>query len=306
MNWEFVLQFLTTDTLLQAGIWSLFALGVYIAYRILDVADLSVESVFPFAAITSIIFVNMNIEPILSILLSVGLALICGLINSCLHVYLKIPSLLSGIILMIGLYSINVVLCKGTISIEEGKVTIITYLNSFINNNIASKIIAILTVLGIVMAILYWFFGTELGLSLRAAGQNKKMSRAQGINTDSRYILGMVIATGLIGLAGALYGQITTHVNTEDGRGSIVIGLAIIFLGEVIFGRKSFKITLLSIAVGGVIYWLIMDIITLIPGFNSNYTLLVQAIFIAIVVSVPRVQKIIKDKIGNKKEIKHD
>lgn len=300
MNWGFVFEFLGTDVPLQAAIWSLFALGVFVSYRILNIADLSVESVFPFSAILSIFFINNGVDPLLSLLLSVLLSIIIGLLNACLKVFLKIPSLLSGIIIMIGLYSINVVLCKGTISLDSERMTIIKYINYIFNNLIVSKIIVSLFVLAIVMVILYWFFGTELGLSLRAAGKNKVMSKAQGINTNSRYILGMLIATGIIGLAGALYGQVTTHVNTEDGRGSIVIGLAIVFLGEVIFGRKTFKLSLISIFIGGLIYWLIMDIITLIPGFDTNYTLLVQACFIALVVSIPLLKKYIKQFIKPK------
>lgn len=304
MNWNYIFYFLGTDVFLQAFIWTIFALGVYIAYRILDVADLSVESVFPFAAIMSILLVNNSVDPLLSIIISTLLAMICGLINALLHVALKIPSLLSGIIVMIGLYSINVVLCAGNISVSDGVPTIITYLNYIFKNGIVTKIFTALLFLVLSVFAIYWFFGTELGLSLRAAGKNKTMSRALGINTSSRYILGMVIATMFIGLAGALYGQITTHVNTEDGKGAIVIGLAIIFLGEVIFGKRSFKISLLSIAVGGLIYWLIMDVISIIPGFDSRFTLLVQALFIAIVVSIPHLKKVIGNYLkAHKKEV---
>lgn len=294
MNWSYIGSFLGTDVPLQACIWALFALGVYLAYRVLDVADLSVESVFPFSAIMTIFLINNNIDPFISLIISVILSMLCGLINALLKVVLKVPSLLAGIIVMIGLYSINVVLCQGTISLESDKMTIIKYLDLLINNSIVSKIIVSLFFLTLTMILTYWFFGTELGLSLRASGKNKKMARAMGINTDSRYILGMVLSSLIIGLAGSIYGQVTTHVNTEDGRGSIVIGLAIIFIGEVIFKKKTFKLSLVSIFVGGIIYWLIMDIISLIPGFNTNYTLLVQALFISLVVAISQIQKLLK------------
>lgn len=305
MDWSYIGSFLGTDVPLQASIWALFALGVYLSYRVLDVADLSVESVFPFSAIMTLFLINNNIEPFLSLIISVILSMLCGLINALLKVILKVPSLLSGIIVMIGLYSINVVLCKGTISLDGDKMTIIKYLDLLFNNLIVSKILVSLFFLSLTMVLTYWFFGTELGLSLRASGKNKLMARAMGINTDSRYILGMVLSSLIIGLAGSLYGQVTTHVNTEDGRGSIVIGLAIIFLGEVIFKKKTFKLSLFSIFVGGIIYWLIMDIISLIPGFNTNYTLLVQALFISVVVALPLFQKKIKEMFLNRR-VKND
>ncbi len=294
MNWEAVGRFILTDVPVQALIWALFALGVFITYRVLDVADLSVEGVFPLAAILSILFINNGVDPLISLLVSVCAGALVGLINGALHIYLKIPSLLSGIIIMIALYSINVVISHGNISIESGKNTIFSIFNQLINNKIISQIIILGFFVAIIFSLVYWFFGTEYGLSLRASGKNKTMSRANGINTNSRYLVGMIIGSAFIALAGALWGQVNKATATDSGKGTIVIGLAIVFIGEIIFGRKlTFKKSLISIVLGSIIYWLIMDFIYSIPGFNTNYTFLIQALIITIVVAAPRIKKLL-------------
>ncbi|MFA7222721.1 MAG: ABC transporter permease [Bacilli bacterium] len=293
MNWNAIGYFLLSDVPVQGLIWAIFALGVFVTYRILDVADLSVEGVFPLAAILSIGAINLGVDPLLSLLISVVAGMAVGFLNGVLHIYLKIPSLLSGIIIMISLYTVNVVLSSGNISINSGKQTIFTIFNQLINNRILSQIIILFLFVAVIFVVVYWFFGTEYGLSLRASGKNKTMSKANGINTHNRYIVGMIIATAFIALAGGLWGQTSKATATDSGKGTIVIGLAIVFLGEVIFGRKlNFKKSLISIVLGSFIYWLIMDIIYSIPGFNTNYTFLIQAVFITIVVAAPRIKKL--------------
>lgn len=295
MNWSAIGLFLLQDVPIQTLIWAIFSLGVFITYKILDVADLSVEGVFPFAAIVSIGLINFGIDPLLALLIAVIGSMFIGFINALLHIYLKIPSLLSGIITMISLYTINVVLSHGNISINTGNQTIFTIFNSLINNRIVSQLIVLALFVLVLFLVIYWFFGTEYGLSLRASGKNKTMSKANGINTNNRYIVGMIMATAFIGLAGALFGQINKATATDSGKGTIVIGLAIVFLGEVIFGEKiNFKKSLISIVLGSFIYWLIMDLIYSIPGFNTNFTFLIQAVIITIVVAMPVFKKYIK------------
>lgn len=294
MNWQAVGYYILTDVPIQALIWALFALGVFVTYRILDVADLAVEGVFPLAAITSIFFINLGVDPLISLLIAIFAGVIVGFINGVLHIYLKIPSLLSGIIIMIALYTVNVVISKGNISIDSGGQTIFSILNQLVGNRILSQFIILAFIVAVIFSVVYWFFGTEYGLSLRASGKNKTMSKANGINTHSRYIVGMIIATAFIALAGGLWGQVTKATATDSGKGTIVIGLAIVFLGEIIFGRKlTFKKSLISIVLGSFIYWLIMDFIYSIPGFNTNYTFLIQAIIITLVVAAPRIKKLL-------------
>ena len=288
MNWQAVGYYILTDVPIQALIWALFALGVFVTYRILDVADLAVEGVFPLAAITSIFFINLGVDPLISLLIAIFAGVIVGFINGVLHIYLKIPSLLSGIIIMIALYTVNVVISKGNISIDSGGQTIFSILNQLVGNRILSQFIILAFIVAVIFSVVYWFFGTEYGLSLRASGKNKTMSKANGINTHSRYIVGMIIATAFIALAGGLWGQVTKATATDSGKGTIVIGLAIIF------GRKlTYKKSLISIVLGSFIYWLIMDFIYSIPGFNTNYTFLIQAIIITLVVAAPRIKKLL-------------
>lgn len=303
MNWANVFYFLGTDVPLQALVWTIVALGVFIAFKVLGVADMSVDALFPFSAILSLFLINLGVPSVLALLIAVIASMGVGFINSALHVYLKIDPLLAGIIVMIALYTPNLLMAKGTISIANGKSTMFMGINGLFNNMIASKIFLMAIICLAVLVLAYWFFGTELGLSLRASGKNSNMSKANGINTNGMYILGLVISSALIGLAGGLYGQLNTYSTNDSGRGSIVIGLAIIFLGEVIFGNKSFKFSLLSLLVASILYWLILDIIQIIPDFSTTYLNLTKAIFITLIVCVYELKKVTKKKSNIKKAL---
>jgi putative ABC transport system permease protein len=242
--------------------------------------------------------INADVHPVLAALIAVIAGMGVGFINAALHVYLKIDPLLAGIIVMIALYTPNVVISSG--NVHTDKLTVFTGMNTLYNNLIFWKILILLINVAAIVCAMYWFFGTELGLSLRASGKNQTMAKAQGINTDSRYILGMILSAALISLSGALYAQMTKHMAADAGKGSIVIGLTIIFLGDILFNPKSFKLTLVSIVVGGLLYWLILDIIIEIPGFNTNYLNLMKALFITLIVCVYEIKKYV-----NKKKVRH-
>ncbi len=252
---------------------------------------MSVDSLFPFAGIVSLSLINAGVPAFISLLIAVALGMIVGYINAALHVYLKINPLLASIIVMIALYTPNVIISKGNVTLLEGKNSIFMEVNSLFNNMIASKLVLLVLFVLVFFVAVYWFFGTELGLSIRASGKNDSMAKANGINTKKTYILGMILSDGLVSLAGALYGQMSKHFSADGGRGTIVIGLAIIFLGEVIFSSKSFKLSLLSLAIGGLIYWLIIDIIIEIPSFNTNYLNLTKAVFMTLVISIYELKK---------------
>ena len=291
MNWSAVLQFIFTDAPTQGLIFAIVALGVFLSFKILNVADMSVDSLFPFAGIVSLSLINAGVPAFISLLIAVALGMIVGYINAALHVYLKINPLLASIIAMIALYTPNVIISKGNVTLLEGKNSIFMEVNSLFNNMIASKLVLLVLFVLVFFVAVYWFFGTELGLSIRASGKNDSMAKANGINTKKTYILGMILSDGLVSLAGALYGQMSKHFSADGGRGTIVIGLAIIFLGEVIFSSKSFKLSLLSLAIGGLIYWLIIDIIIEIPSFNTNYLNLTKAVFMTLVISIYELKK---------------
>jgi len=301
MNWASIFQFIGTDASTQGLIWAIVALGVFISYRILNVADMSVDALFPFAGIISLKLISIGMNPVLSLLIAVLCGILIGLINASLHVFLHIDPLLAGIIVMIALYTPNVIISKGNIAIDSSAPTVFTWLKELFDSKIASRIVLLAVVVIAVFILIYWFFGTELGLSLRAAGKNQSMAKANGINTSSRYILGLTISSALIALAGALYGQSNGYFSADAGRGSIIIGLAIIFLGDVIFGNKSFKLSLISLIVGGLIYWLIIDIIIEIPNFNTNYLNLTKALFITVIVCLYELKK----KLMKKKAIRN-
>jgi ABC-type uncharacterized transport system, permease component len=242
--------------------------------------------------------INKGMNPLLSLIICVLVGAICGSLVAMMHIYLKIPSLLSGIIMMTGLFSIVVVVSKGNIVLDD---TTNSVFNPFIlmfrslsnersfiawSNFLGSFVLSTLF-MAIVVFLMYWFFGTQLGLAIRATGKNKMMSRAQGINTNKMEIIGLSLSSALVALSGALLAQYQGYASSTIGKGTIVIGLAIIFLGEAIFGRKTFKTQLVSIIIGGFLYWYIIDAILLIPNFDSNLLYLVQAILIVLILVVP-------------------
>ncbi len=294
-----------TEPLLLGLIWGILALGVFIAYRVLDIADLSVEGVLPLSAVLSLYLINNGFNPLLSLLVCVIVGAVCGSLVALMHIYLKIPSLLSGIIMMTGLFSIVVVISKGNIVLSDTSNTIfnpfilmfrnISSERSFIawSNFLGSFVLSALF-MAIVASLMYWFFGTQLGLAIRATGKNKMMSRAQGVNTNKMEIIGLSLSSALVALSGALLAQYQGYAASTIGKGTIVIGLAIIFLGEAIFGRRSFKLQLISIIIGGFLYWYIIDAILLIPGFDSNLLYLLQAILIVLILVIPMLVKKIK------------
>jgi putative tryptophan/tyrosine transport system permease protein len=303
-----VVQMLFTDPFKLALVWSILGLGVFLSYRVLDVPDLSIEGVFPVAAAITIISINNGINPWVAILLAMVFGAVMGILTSSLNVFLKIPFLLSGIIVMTGLLSIAVVLTTGSISIAKDASTIFASLNSFFAS-ITSKYwgnffgtALLLSIIAVVIFIgIYWFFGTELGLAVRATGKNKTMSSAEGINNSLMSLLGMAISSMLIALAGSLYAQMENYASSDMGKGTLVLGLAILFLGEIVLRKASFKAHIISIFLGGYLYWLILGSIERIPSFDARYLYLVQAVMMMLVMGVPYLVKVIREKIQEKK-----
>jgi putative ABC transport system permease protein len=280
-------------------IWSLMALGIFISFRVLNVADLTAEGSITLgsAVATSLIIHNMNYGLATIIALFAGAA--SGAITGILHTKFKIPAILAGIITMTGLYSINLrIMGKAAIYIGE-KSTIYSLLRDFISDAFVAKALTTLIIVIIVFFILYWFFGTEIGMSLRATGMNEKMARAQGINSTAMIILGLAISNGLIALSGALIAQDSNSANMDVGRGTIVIGLAAIIIGESIFGKRSFKNWLISVILGSIVYYCLIGI-AIALGLNYNDLKLLQAILIAIILFIP----VLKQKYFKKKEVK--
>lgn len=296
----------------QGIIWGIMAMGVYITYRILDFADLSVEGTLGFGAAVSAVMIAGGANPYLTLIFATLAGAVAGLATGVFNTVFKIPPILSGILTMIGLYSITIRVMKGSANtslfrFDRVTTPIIDWLNRLgmsetAVNNTAALIIGVVFVVGLI-CLLYFFFGTEIGTSIRATGSNEKMSRALGVNTDLMKVLALVISNALVGLAGALIAQTQGAADVQMGQGSIVIGLASIIIGEVIMCRKdhSFWYKLLAVVVGSVIYRIVYAL-TVAPlgrslGLLAYDTKMITALIIAVALAVP----VIKTKLSERR-----
>jgi len=272
----------------QGILWGLMALGVYITFRLLDIADLTVDGSFATGgAVCAVCLVN-GVDPVLSLILSTIAGFIAGFVTGFLHTKCQIPAILAGILTQIGLYSINLRI------MGRSNTPLLQYDNIFeglenltgLSNNWIVLIIGLIVTI-LVIVILYWYFGTEIGSSIRATGNNEQMVRALGVNTNVTKTLGLMISNGLIALSGALVTQQQGYADVRMGIGAIVIGLASIVIGEVIFGHKgAFGTRLTSIVVGSVIYRIIVAVVLQL-GLNTDDLKLLTAILVAIALTVP-------------------
>ena len=267
-------------------LWSAMTIGVHITYRILDIADLTVEGSITLGAAVSASMIAGGSGPLAATVCAFLAGLGAGLVTGLLHTKLRIPALLSGILTMIALYSVNLrVLGKANVSLLRMD-TVYTPLEALgLEKNVAVAILGFACVMAII-ALLYWFFGTELGNAIRATGNNSNMVRAQGINTDTMKILGLVISNGLVALSGALIAQSQNFADVQMGTGSIVIGLASLIIGEVLFGRRNFFSRLFSLILGAVTYRIIIALVLKL-GMPTNDLKLFTAITVALALSLP-------------------
>lgn len=272
----------------QGVLWGLMALGVYITYRILDIADLTVDGSFATGGAVCAVCVVNGVDPILALLLATIAGAVAGFVTGFLHTKCEIPAILAGILTQIGLYSINLrIMGRSNMPLLKSEtlfknISEMTGLSSTWTALIIGIIVSV-----VIVAILYWYFGTEIGSAIRATGNNEQMVRALGVNTSVTKILGLMIGNALISLSGALVTQSQGYADIKMGIGAIVIGLASIVIGEVIFGQKgNFAFRLTSIIVGSIIYRIIVAIV-LQMGMNTDDLKLLTAILVAIALSVP-------------------
>jgi len=278
--------------------WSLTTIGVFITFRVLEVSDLTVDGTLTLGAASSAVLIAGGMNPYLAILIAFFCGLLAGLCTALLHTRLKIPPLLSGILTMTALYSINLrVMGKANVSINKME-TIFTQFtditgiprrialpNGVFLSNVDVLIVG--SVLVLIFAVgLYWFFGTEIGYGLRATGSNPQMIRAQGVNTDTSKLIGLMLSNGLVAISGSLLAQSQRYAEVSMGTGTIVIGLASVIIGEVLFSTRSFKHYLISIILGSVIYRMVISIV-LELGMNPNDLKLLTAAIIAIALALP-------------------
>ncbi len=269
----------------QGIIWGLMAIGVYITFRVLDVADLTVDGSMGTGGAVLVMCATSGMNIYVSIIIAFLAGCIAGLATGIFHTVFGIPAILSGILTQLALYSINLRILgnKANQSINVMNYDLIVSLR-----NITQSIIVGLVIVFIFIAILYWFFGTELGHSIRATGNNQAMARANGINTNVNKIIGLVLSNGIVALSGALLAQYQGFADVNMGRGAIVIGLAAVIIGEVIFGKlfKNFALRLVACVIGGVIYYVVITFVLRL-GLNANDLKLFSALVVALFLGVP-------------------
>ena len=287
---EFIKLDLIIPTISQGLLWSLLAIGVYITFRVLDIADLTVEGSFPLGAATAASCLIAGWSPIPAIIVAAFAGMVSGIVTGLLCTKLKIPALLAGILTMIALYSVNLhIMQKANIALLQVDTIFSLYALDGVSQGNMILIIGLITVVLLSVAC-YVFFGTEIGAAIRATGCNQHMIRANGINTDITIILGLLLSNGLVAVSGALVAQAQGFADVGMGVGTIVIGLASVIIGEVIFGTRSFKNCLISVILGSIVYRAVIAIV-LQMGMPPNDWKLFTAILVAISLSMPLFQK---------------
>ena len=281
---------LVLSTVSQGLLWAIMALGVFLTFRVLDIADLSVEGTFPLGAAVAATLIDAGHSVWFAMLIALIAGCIGGTVTALLTTKLKIPALLSGILTMIGLYSVNLMIMgKANVPLLRAETVFTLTENLFGVSSVVATLIVGLVATVIVGAIMYWFFGTVLGTAIRATGCNPQMARAQGINTNVMVILGLLISNGLVALSGALVAQSNGFAAVGMGTGTIVIGLASVIIGEVLFGTRSFKNWLISVVLGSVVYRAVIAIV-LELGMPPNDLKLFTAVLVAIALSLPLIK----------------
>lgn len=274
----------------QGLVWGIMAIGVYLTFRILDIADLTVDGSLCTGGAVCIMLMLSGHNVLVALLAALLSGMAAGFVTGILHTFMGIPAILSGILTQLGLYSVNLkIMGKANQAINVDKFDLLVSLRyvkgvPLWQNTIL--IVAVLTVL--LILVLYWFFGTELGCALRATGCNDKMARAQGINTDFARVLGLMISNGLVALSGALLAQYQGFADINMGRGAIVIGLAAVIIGEALFGRifRNFGFRLLGVALGSIVYYFVLQIV-IWRGIDTDLLKLLSAAVVAVFLAVP-------------------
>ena len=274
----------------QGLIWGIMAIGVYITFRILDIADLTVDGTLCTGGAVCIMMMLSGHNVWMSMLAATGAGLLAGLATGIFHTFMGIPAILAGILTQLSLYSVNLkIMGKANQAINVDKYNLLVSLRRVKGVTLTQNTLFIVAIMILLLiAVLYWFFGTELGCSLRATGCNPSMSRAQGINTDFNKVLGLMLSNGLVALSGALLAQYQGFADVNMGRGAIVIGLAAVIIGEAIFGKifHNFALRLLSVAFGSILYYLVLQTVIWM-GIDTDLLKMLSALVVALFLAFP-------------------
>ena len=283
----------------QGMLWGIMAIGVYLTFRILNTSDLTVDGSLATGGAVCVMLMRAGCNPWIALLCAFLAGMLAGLITGLLHTRCNIPAILSGILTQLALYSVNLRIMSGKANQPIGvdKYDLLVSQRYVRDLTLENPILLVLIILAVVVGILYWFFGTEYGSALRATGANQNMARAQGIDTKIGITVGLMVSNGLVALSGALLAQYQGAVDVNMGRGAIVIGLAAVIVGEVLFGKvfRNFALKLVAVALGAVVYYLVIQIV-LQMGLNTNDLKLLTALVVALFLAVPYWQSLVKPK----------
>ena len=282
----------------QGLIWGLMAIGVYITYRILDVADLTVDGTLALGGAACVMLIRSGVNPWLALLIATLCGAAAGLITGLLHTRCGIPAILAGILTQLALYSVNLRVMGGKANqaVSVDKYDLIVS-QRFVRQLSLENPMPLLLVTALLIAVLYWFFGTEIGCGIRATGANARMARAQGINTQRNVVVGLALSNGIVALSGALLCQYQGSADVNMGRGAIVIGLAAVIIGESLLGKvfRNFGLRMLSVSLGAIVYYLVLQIVLQL-GLNTNDLKLLSAAIVAVFLAIPH----LKGKLAHK------
>lgn len=274
----------------QGLIWGIMAIGVYITFRILDIADLTVDGTMCTGGAVCIMMMLSGHNVIVSLIVATIAGMCAGLLTAVFHTFMGIPAILAGILSQLALYSINLkIMTKANQAISVDKYDLLVSLRFIRNVPFWQNTIFVVAVLIIVMVcVLYWFFGREIGCALRATGCNGNMARAQGINTNLNKVIGLMLSNALVGLSSALLAQYQGFADVNMGRGAIVIGLAAVIIGEAIFGKifRNFATKLFAIVIGSIIYYVVLQAV-IVMGVDTDLLKLLTAVVVAIFLAIP-------------------
>ncbi len=268
----------------QGLIWGIMAIGVYITYKLLDYADLTVDGSIGTGGAVAVVLMLAGVNPYIALLCAALAGAVAGLVTGLFHTAFGIPPILSGILTQLGLYSVNMrIMGASNKAINVNQYDLILSLRDIPNAILISVIFVIATI-----AILYWFFGTEVGRAIRATGNNENMSRAQGINTNIMKVFGLVLSNALVGLAGGLYAQYQGNADVNMGRGAIVIGLAAVIIGGVLFGKifHNFALRMCSVVFGAILYFVVIAVVLWL-GLETTDLKLISALIVALFLAAP-------------------
>lgn len=281
----------------QGLAWGIMAIGVYITFRILDIADLTVDGSLATGGAVAALCITLGWNPWLALLMAILAGMLAGLVTGVLHTACGIPAILAGILTQLALYSINLRIMaisdekattKATLALSVDKQDLLISSRYIRELNLTNPLILLAIFTVVVIALLYWFFGTEMGSALRATGANQNMARAQGINTNWCKVLGLVVSNGLVALSGGLLAQYQGSSTVDMGRGAIVIGLAAVIIGEVLLGKvfQNFALKLLAAVIGAIIYYVVITLVLRL-GLESTDLKLLTALVVALFLTIP-------------------